>query len=231
MSYGLFIKNVNGSEIFQEGEIPLQYWGKKTYYVSGNGTYSLFNLPDSASVSIYTLTVSGADSTLVLAEKKEGKWVAQHYAYYGSGEIEIYVFVNSTTLPKADWGMELYDSTGTLVFTGTRPMLQTHSIHNASVPLTSVNPNEHSGLVTSSDRLAVNPSAMWVRSYLVTVGQAFLYHYVVGAKVSGSGSKHGVREVQVGIIPSYQNYGAVASQNYPAIDTGYYNKFHNLPSY
>lgn len=231
MAHGLLVKNNNGSDLFQEGEIPLQYWGKKTYYMSNNGLYALFNLPSSHRISVYGIVTSGASTTSFQLEASGGKWYAKHFSAYGDGTLELYVFVPSTLLPREDWGLEVYNSSSDLIFNGTRPMLQVESIHNAWVSKASFNVDSHSSPINSSKKLAIPFDVMWVKSYQYGSQGFILYHYFITSAASGSGSNHGVRKAGLTIIGGGVNYGAVYDRNYGAIDANYYSTFTSLANY
>lgn len=228
MSYGFDIKNKKGDLLVEPGETPLQYWGRKRISFKNNRS-SLFDIPDTYACAIYTVVVSGSQAAYVEMQKSGGKWTAKHFKFYGDAVMDVYVFTDSTALPKEGWGVELYDQ-GRLVFNGTRPILNIKGIANGWVNRSVVD-DKHSGVKTESGKVAISPAFLWRKAFQVTASYAIMCDYTLTAYYNGSSTKHGVRRVDVTRVKRAFSYGAASNRNYALIDADYYDKFSSLGNY
>ena len=228
--FGIEFRNGNNNLIIQEGELPLQYWGKKIITTTNNtDSHELFNLPATFPCSIYVLVTSGASNSRLFLVDIAGKWKVQATAN-ATATYEIYVFTSPMLMPKADYGIELYGTQEEVIFNGQRPPLSIDKIAECFVD-PAPNNNIYSPLSQELYKVAVSPVLVW-RKALPTGQFSFLMRdYYITCFFSNGVWKHGIAERDMAIVATALSYGTAIRMQYGLLNAAYYDQFSSLSNY
>lgn len=229
MSYGIEIRNKNNSLVIEKGETPLQYWGKIRHkFAYPNQRINLFNIPSHFACTIYSVSVGISDHSCVELELVNGIWHAKTEPWTRDCLVDVYVFVQSTALPKTKYGIEIYEN-NQLIFRGSRPLLNAHSIHNAWVSR-DIEKKSKSRPINTGGKVAVNSQKIWEKVQYIG-GEGFMMYYAITAMYSRGKTVHGVKRINTYDFGAWWSFGTASNRNYAAIDAAYYDKFPSLPNY
>ena len=233
MSFGIEMRNQNGSEIFTGEETAMQYWGKLIVNKTGAGITEVtcFNIPTSFKISVYSIrgnTYEGTSFYPILFEEG-GLWKIRVTGNVGvTSTNEVYVFVEPAALPDVDYGIEFFDANGKSQYKAIHPLLKIEGIAEAWVDPSPMVTN-HSPLISSSSKLAIQCTHIWNKSMPPNGQIGFLYS--CSSTKTPTGCSHGITETTTSGANTILSYGTFQIYNYGYIDAAYYDQFSNLPNW
>lgn len=243
MAYGLEINNQYGRSVIEAGELAFFYAGKVTInHVHGVADYKELGGVD-VNTPVIGFCVTETPTTnpqfdgaawgtvdLALDNGVIKRYVISS-ADAPTGTFTIYLFTTIDKVPREEYGLEMYDTDGSLQFNTTRPLLVVRDFYEYYKEYTS------NFYVTNFSPPKALPKKLAVctrdEGVTLTYGAYLVYNNVTCWKnpnnntwYVGVSTKRG-RQGQLSVTPPPGRWGA----DLGLIDASYYDQFDNMPNF